>query len=94
MICNFEHIPEIPKELWKCTRCGTKYPDFYVHHVYDQAPDLCEKLHPQDEIICLGCDAMMTAKQWVEEMEAKKQIEVCPTCGGKGLIDSDNPIDS
>ena len=86
MICSLDHIPETPKDLWKCPRCSTPYPDFYVNEVYDQAPDNCERVHPQDELICLGCDAIMSGQEFIQELSEQKKVEVCPKCGGKGIL--------
>ena len=86
MICSLEHIPETPVELWACPGCGTKYPDFYVHDVYSKAPPDCLRVHPQDEMICLGCDEIMTGQEYIDMLSAKEQVNICPTCQGKGTV--------
>lgn len=72
-----------------CPKCGAN-DEFYIDldpvNTHAAARLNCDRLHPDDQLICGECGHGVSGRAFAAAWARKKNLVVCPHCQGKGLV--------
>ena len=91
--CPAKHtIPQVPISEYTCPECGStaESGDFCIDYYDDTMLPLpfddCELLHNGDVILCSGCGAGFSGKEFAKLYAEKAGMTKCPHCNGTGMV--------